>query len=84
MPCEPVSKCRKLKLSPDLTIPVPAKMMTISDIFDALTASDRPYKRAVPVDRALEILEMDVKRGKLDEDLFKMFIEAKVFRVVLD
>ena len=38
-------------------IPLPAKIMTISDIFDALTASDRPYKRAVPLDRALSILE---------------------------
>ena len=42
-------------------IPLPTKMMTICDIFDALTASDRPYKRAVPVDRALAILESSVK-----------------------
>ena len=59
-------------------------MMTISDIFDALTASDRPYKKAVPVDKALDILDSDVKRGKLDEDLFRMFVESKVYRVVLD
>jgi len=65
-------------------IPVPAKMMTISDIFDALTASDRPYKRAVPVDKALEILETDVQRGKLDRDLYNLFVDAKVFRVVVD
>ena len=37
-------------------IPLQSKMMTISDIFDALTASDRPYKRAVPVEKALDIL----------------------------
>ncbi len=37
-------------------IPLQSKMMSISDIFDALTASDRPYKRAVPVEKALEIL----------------------------
>ncbi|MBT8495210.1 MAG: GAF domain-containing protein [Deltaproteobacteria bacterium] len=65
-------------------IPTPAKMMTISDIFDALTAADRPYKRSVPVDRALDILEDDVKRGRLDENLFRMFVEAKVFRVDAD
>src|SRR6185503_17298630 len=44
-------------------IPIEARMMTIADIFDALTASDRPYKRAVPVDRALGIIESEVKAG---------------------
>src|SRR4029077_1737914 len=42
-------------------IPLPTKMMTICDIFDALTASDRPYKRAVAVDRALGILDECVR-----------------------
>ena len=37
-------------------IPVQTRMMTIADIFDALTATDRPYKRAVPLERALDIL----------------------------
>ncbi len=62
-------------------IPAPAKMMTISDIYDALTASDRPYKKAVPVPKALDILKSEVDRGKLDLDLFNMFVEAKVFDV---
>src|SRR5207244_7496719 len=47
-------------------IPVQTRMMTISDIFDALTARDRPYKRAVPTERALDILRMDAKDGMLD------------------
>ncbi len=64
-------------------IPVQAKMMTIADIFDALTASDRPYKRAMPCERALDIIGGDVKRGKVDEDLFRLFVEAKVYRKVL-
>jgi hypothetical protein len=51
-------------------IPVPARMMTIADIFDALTAKDRPYKRAMPVERALDILATDVKKGLLDDELF--------------
>jgi HD-GYP domain-containing protein (c-di-GMP phosphodiesterase class II) len=54
-------------------------MMTISDIYDALTASDRPYKRAMPVDRALDILAADVKRGQLDTDLFDVFVGARVW-----
>ncbi|SME97831.1 HD-GYP domain-containing protein [Pseudobacteriovorax antillogorgiicola] len=60
-------------------IPVQTRIMTISDIYDALTASDRPYKKAVPVDRALDILNMEVKAGKLDSDLFNIFLESKVY-----
>ena len=56
-------------------------MMTISDIYDALTASDRPYKRAVPSERALDIITHEVKAGQLDSDLFQMFLEAKVYKV---
>lgn len=64
-------------------IPVQSRMMTIADIFDALTASDRPYKRAVPVDKALDILNMEVKVGKIDKDLFDLFVDAKVYESVI-
>ena len=57
--------------------------MTIADIFDALTASDRPYKKAVPIDRALDILDSEVKAGKCDPDLFRVFVEAEVYKRVL-
>ncbi|MGH9702595.1 MAG: HD domain-containing phosphohydrolase, partial [Candidatus Acidiferrales bacterium] len=60
-------------------IPLPAKMMTICDIFDALSASDRPYKKAVPVDRALKILEEGVRNNELDADLFQLFLGAKIY-----
>ena len=60
-------------------IPLQSRMMTISDIYDALTASDRPYKRAVPTERALDILKMEVGDGFLDSALVNTFIEAKVF-----
>jgi HD-GYP domain-containing protein (c-di-GMP phosphodiesterase class II) len=62
-------------------IPIPARMMTISDIYDALTASDRPYKRAVPVEMALDIIAAEVKQGRCDAELFQIFIEARVWRV---
>jgi HD-GYP domain-containing protein (c-di-GMP phosphodiesterase class II) len=64
-------------------IPVQTRMMTISDIFDALTATDRPYKRAVPWDRALDILKMEAKEGMLDEHLLASFITARVFDQLL-
>src|SRR5262249_4960184 len=60
-------------------IPIPARMMAISDIYDALTASDRPYKKAMPMEKALDILASDVKRGQLDGDLFHVFISARVW-----
>lgn len=64
-------------------IPLQSRMMSIADIFDALTASDRPYKRAVPVEKALEIIEMEVKAKKADPELFRLFVEAGVYRMVL-
>ncbi len=59
----------------------PTRMMTISDIYDALTAADRPYKKAVPVERALDILGMEVKQGRLDPELYDLFVDAKVYRL---
>jgi HD-GYP domain-containing protein (c-di-GMP phosphodiesterase class II) len=64
-------------------IPVESRMLTIADIFDALTASDRPYQAAVPVERALDIIGADVKAGKCDGDLFRLFVAAEVYKVVL-
>jgi HD-GYP domain-containing protein (c-di-GMP phosphodiesterase class II) len=64
-------------------IPVQTRMMTISDIFDALTATDRPYKRAVPRDRALDILHDEARGGQLDAELLQTFVDAQVFDLVL-
>jgi HD-GYP domain-containing protein (c-di-GMP phosphodiesterase class II) len=69
---------RNLK-APDL--PVPVRVLTISDIYDALAARDRPYKKAVPSDRAIEILRGEVRRGVIDSDLLELFIEARVYTV---
>ncbi|MBI4386366.1 MAG: GAF domain-containing protein [Elusimicrobia bacterium] len=60
-------------------IPVQTRMMTICDIYDALTASDRPYKKAVPVPKALDILADEVKQKKVDAELFRVFAEARIF-----
>jgi len=62
-------------------IPVQAKIMTICDIFDALSAADRPYKQAVPPERALDILAMCVKDQELDPELYRLFLEAKIFHL---
>ena len=62
-------------------IPIQAKMMTISDIYDALSATDRPYKKAVPAELALDILFDEAKRGLVDAELLNLFQEAEVFRL---
>ncbi len=63
-------------------IPIQAKIMAITDIYDALVASDRPYKKALPPQRALSILEAEVREGKLDRYLFEIFVEAKIADLV--
>jgi hypothetical protein len=63
-------------------IPVQSKMMSVADIYDALTASDRPYKKAVPVERALDILDYSVKDGHLDPDLVRIFKDARIWERV--
>jgi HD-GYP domain-containing protein (c-di-GMP phosphodiesterase class II) len=65
-------------------IPIQTRMMTVSDIYDALTASDRPYKRAVPAQKALDILNAEVKESKLDPELVKVFIESKIWELKAD
>lgn len=60
-------------------IPVQSRCMAITDVFDALTAQDRPYKAAVPLERSLRILEMEARDGQLDPDLLGLFIQARVF-----
>ena len=63
-------------------IPVQTRMMTIADIYDALTATDRPYKRAVTAERAIDILGAEAKGGLLDQHLLNTFVQAQVFTKV--
>ena len=58
-------------------LPLQAKIMAIADVFEALTAKDRPYKRAVPLEKALDIINFEAGKGLLDEKLVKIFLEAK-------
>jgi HD-GYP domain-containing protein (c-di-GMP phosphodiesterase class II) len=59
-------------------IPHQSRMLTICDIYDALTADDRPYKRALSADKALDILRMEVGKAKLDPNIFNIFVEARI------
>ncbi len=60
------------------------RIMTVCDIFDALTASDRPYKKAMPVEKALQILRWEAADGMLDTDIVELFAGSEVYQKVLD
>lgn len=55
------------------------RLLTILDIFDSLTASDRPYKPAMSVEGALSILDSMAEEGKLDKDILILFKESKAW-----
>ena len=57
---------------------VQARMMGIADIFEALTAADRPYKPAMPLSQALEIMENFKRAGHIDPDLYDVFLAQRV------
>ncbi len=60
-------------------IPLEVRLMTILDIFDSLTARDRPYKKAVPVEKALGILHSMVNEGKLDGEILELFERSRAW-----
>lgn len=67
---------------PGQEIPLQSRMMTICDIYDALTAADRPYKKAASTELAIDIIRGDMQRGMLDPELVGAFVEARVFDVL--
>ena len=66
------------KLSGD-ALSVPARIMAIADIFEALTASDRPYKKAKPLSEAIQILATFKKNGHIDGALFDLFLSSGTY-----
>lgn len=59
-------------------IPLQARIIAIADVFEALTASDRPYKKGKTVREALRIMEDMAEHGHIDGELLKIFIEGKI------
>lgn len=58
---------------------IPARIIAISDIFEALTASDRPYKETKTLSQVLEIMKGMKNTGHIDPDLYRVFINSKVY-----
>jgi HD-GYP domain-containing protein (c-di-GMP phosphodiesterase class II) len=65
-------------------IPIEAQIMCIADIFDALTANDRPYKNRMPTERALMILKMEAQQGKINKDILDLMINSMIYQIILD
>lgn len=65
-------------------IPIQSQIMTIADIYDALTASDRPYKPKLSLDRTLAILHQEADNGKIDRDLLTLFEQREVYQVLIE
>ncbi len=60
-------------------IPLQARILAVVDVFEALTALNRPYKKPVSLERALHILRMEAERGRLDKNLVELFIQERVY-----
>lgn len=64
---------------PGEALSIPERILAIADIFEALTASDRPYKKAKPVSEAIDILYKMVLDNHIDKDCFELFVRDKVY-----
>ncbi|RMF94219.1 MAG: GAF domain-containing protein [Nitrospinota bacterium] len=60
-------------------IPLQARILAVVDVYEALTAPDRPYKKPMPAEQALQVLRSEAGRGRLDKDLVELFIEERVY-----
>lgn len=65
-------------------IPLQSKIMAVADIFDALTAHDRAYKKAVPLERAISILDAEALDEHIDGELVRAFCEARLWEHLRD
>lgn len=59
------------------TLGIIERVLAVADVFDALTAKDRPYKKAIPPEIALGIIKKDVDAGKLDPEIFQLLVEER-------
>lgn len=64
-------------------IPLETRMITLADMFDALTETSRSYKPAVTGEKAIEILRSEAEAGRLDRELIEIMADSGVYRLIL-
>jgi response regulator RpfG family c-di-GMP phosphodiesterase len=72
-----------LFILPPQTFLIRSRILAIADIFDALTAADRPYRSSYDIEKALKMLQEEAAKGKLDKDLVDLFISRQVYDVII-
>jgi len=65
-------------------IPIQTRIMTVADIYEALIAKDRPYKKSIDAMKSLAILEEEAENGRLDSELVRIFIGKRVYEAKED
>ncbi|HOL59233.1 MAG TPA: HD domain-containing phosphohydrolase [Syntrophales bacterium] len=61
-------------------LPLQARILAFADIFEALTARDRPYKKAIPLEESIRIMADMAQRGHIDADLFALFVKKEIYK----
>jgi len=59
---------------------VPARIMALADVFEALTAADRPYKKPKTLSESIKILSFMVKDQHIDPDLFRLLLQSGIYK----
>ncbi|RYA23619.1 amino acid ABC transporter [Malaciobacter halophilus] len=67
------------KLTKD-DMPIPSRVLALADVFEALTASDRPYKDSKTLSESIKILSFMVKDQHIDKDIFELFLKTEVYK----
>lgn len=62
-------------------IPIQCRILAVVDIFDALTAADRPYRRAVSSEKGGKILKAEAETGRLDKDIVNLFVDKELYKI---
>ena len=62
-------------------LPLQARILAVADVFEALTAPDRPYRAPMPLAKAMDLLDIMVDEGDLDGEIVDLFRQSGVFMV---
>jgi len=63
-------------------IPIQSRILAVADVYDALVASDRPYKKALTPEQAIEVIKFEAENNRLDKNIINIFIENKLYKTI--